>query len=85
MEIDPERLKQMEEFLARAERRQFDTQDYQIAKSLAEWYQPYMAELKKEHPSRARLVQLMESLEKKLASLDRRNTASDPPRDASGH
>jgi hypothetical protein len=85
MEINPERLKQMEEFLARADRRQFDTQDYQIAKSLAEWYGPYMAELKKEHPSRARLEQLRDILEKKLASIDRQNAASDRPRGASGH
>ena len=85
MGIDPERLKQMEEFFARADRRQFDAQDYEIAKSLGEWYGPYMAELKKEHPSRAHIEQLMDILEKKLASLDRRNAASDPPRGASGH
>jgi hypothetical protein len=74
MPIDPERLKKIEQFMERAEREQFDAQDYQIAKSLAQWYQPYMAELKKQNPSPARLEQLMSELEAKLDSYD---TASD--------
>jgi len=86
MGIDPKRFKKIEEFMERADREQFDAQDYQIAKSLGQWYEQYMAELKKENPSRARLEQLMLDLEAKLDSYDGRNdTASDRPPGAGAH
>ena len=71
--------------MERAEREQFNTQDFQIAKSLVQWYEQYIAELKKPNPSRARLKQLMDDVDAKLESIDGMNDASDRPRDVSTH
>jgi hypothetical protein len=85
MPIDPKRLKKVEEFMERADREQFDTQDYQMAKSLDQWYEQYMAELKKPNPSRVRLEQLMSDLEAELDSYDGRNDTSDRLPGAGAH
>lgn len=85
MPIDPKRLKKINELMERADRRQFDTQDYQMAKSLGQWYEQYMAELKKPNPSRVRLEQLMSDFEVKLDSYDARNDTSDRPPGAAAH
>lgn len=85
MGIDAKWLKKIEEFMERAEREQFDTKDFQIAKSLAQWYEQYMAERKKPNPSRARLKQLMDDVDAKLESIDGTHDASDRPQDISVH
>jgi hypothetical protein len=85
MPIDPKRLKKITDLMERADRQQFDTQDYEMAKSLGQWYEQYMAELKKPTPSRVRLEQLMSDFEAKLDSYDARNDTSDPPPGAGAH
>lgn len=85
MPIDPKRLKKIKELMERADRQQFDTQDYQIAKSLGQWYEQYMAELKKPNPSRIRLEQLMSDFEAKLDSYDAPDDTSDRPPGAAAH
>jgi hypothetical protein len=85
MPIDPNRLKKINELMERADREQFDTQDYEMAKSLGQWYEQYMAELKKPNPSHVRLEQIMSDFEAKLDLYDARNDTSDRPPGAGAH
>jgi hypothetical protein len=85
MPIDPKRLKKINELMERADRQQFDTEDYEMAKSLGQWYQQYMAELKKPNPSHVRLEQIMSDFEAKLDLYDAQNDTSDRPPGAGAH